>query len=315
VYEIYHWEETAIHGPDSTGLFTAYVQAFLKLKTQASGFPQHCRTQAEKIAFIQQFKEKEGVDLDYDEIEHNPGLRSLAKLLLNCYWGKYAQRDNLTQCKYITDEYAFYKAMANSRKKLSDWHILNEDLVRLDYTYTHDFIPESQTTNIFLATFVTAHARLRLYGLLKRLGNRVLYYDTDSVLFVQRPGLWCPSIGDFLGDLTREVPHGRHIVQFVCCGPKNYGYMLDDGTCCIKIKGFTLNYVNSQKMQYNTLCDQLFLWHFHGASSRIRLQNSSEITRNKNKATIYNKSVQKEYNVVYDKRIVLDTFHTRPYGY
>ncbi len=70
--------------------------------------------------------------------------------------------------------------------------------------------------------------------------SAVLYYDMDSVIYVKRPGGYVPECGDFLGDLTDELPPGRHIVEVTCCGPKNYGYMLDDGTCFVKVKGFTL---------------------------------------------------------------------------
>ena len=33
--------------------------------------------------------EREGIRLDPDKIEYNPGLRALAKLMLNSVWGKY----------------------------------------------------------------------------------------------------------------------------------------------------------------------------------------------------------------------------------
>lgn len=33
-------------------------------------------------------KRREGVDLDFEKIEKNPGLRTVAKLCLNSFWGK-----------------------------------------------------------------------------------------------------------------------------------------------------------------------------------------------------------------------------------
>ena len=54
-------------------------------------------------------------------------------------------------------------------------------------------------TNIFLATFTTCWARLKLYDVLDSLGERVLYYDTDSVIYVSRPGQYDPPLGDYLG--------------------------------------------------------------------------------------------------------------------
>ena len=56
-------------------------------------------------------------------------------------------------------------------------------------------------TNIFLATFTTCWARLKLFEVLDQLGDRVLYYDSDSVIYVSRPGHYDPPLGDFLGEL------------------------------------------------------------------------------------------------------------------
>jgi hypothetical protein len=206
-------------------------------------------------------------------------------------------------------------ALADPTKNIVDWHILNDDMVLLETSPTKDFIPESQLTNVFLASFVTAYGRLRLYSLMSEIGAaNLLYWDTDSVIYVQRPGGYMPKYGNFLGDLTDELPAGTHIIQFICCGPKNYGYMLNDGRCYVKVKGFTLNHANSQKLHFNTLCDELFLWHCHGISQGIQLQNPSEITRDKYKSVIYNKPLSKAYQVVYTKRIVMPDMSTIPFG-
>ena len=322
IYEVYHWDKVAQHGPGATGLFSEYVQRFLKLKTEASGWPQSCETPEQKQAFVNKFQEREGVNLDPDNIKKNPGLRSLAKLCLNSFWGKFGQRDCMTNSKYVTDEAEFFKTLADPTKKVVNWHILSEDMVLMDLQPSKDFIPGSNLTNIFIAAFTTCHARLRLYRLMMKISpegadgsNLILYYDTDSIIYVRRPGGYVPECGDFLGDLTNELPRGRHIVEFVCCGPKNYGYKLDNGECYIKIKGFTLTHKASQSLHFNTLCDELFLWHFHGLSHNIQIENPSPITRDKHKYIIYNKPLSKSYQVVYTKRIVNPDLSTLPFGY
>lgn len=63
-------------------------------------------------------------------------------------------------------------------------------------------------TNIFLASFTTCWARLKLYELLDRLQTRFLYWDTDSVIFTSREGEWQPLVGDYLGEQTNELPEG-----------------------------------------------------------------------------------------------------------
>ena len=52
--------------------------------------------------------------------------------------------------------------------------------------------------NIFIAAFTTCHARLRLYTHLETLGDRALYYDTDSVIYHWQPGQAEIPLGDYL---------------------------------------------------------------------------------------------------------------------
>ena len=45
-------------------------------------------TEEEKLAYIERFLKREGVHLKMEDIERNEGLRLLAKLCLNSFWGK-----------------------------------------------------------------------------------------------------------------------------------------------------------------------------------------------------------------------------------
>ena len=82
IYEVLHYEEKADY------LFQPYIQTWLKLKTEASGWPSSCTDDQKKQAFIEEFKNREGVDLDPEKMEKNPGMRFIAKLMLNSFWGK-----------------------------------------------------------------------------------------------------------------------------------------------------------------------------------------------------------------------------------
>ena len=95
----------------------------------------------------------------------------------------------------------FYKLLTDSTKKVNNFRIINEDYIHLEYEHESGFVPEDMKTNIYLATFTTCWARLKLYELLDQLGERVLYYDTDSVIYVSRPGHIDPPLGDYLGRL------------------------------------------------------------------------------------------------------------------
>ena len=81
----------------SNGLFSEYVNTFLKYKLESSGWPEHCTTEESKQGYIDFIREKEGVVLDPASITVNKGLRSLAKLMLNSFWGKFGQLLNFKQ--------------------------------------------------------------------------------------------------------------------------------------------------------------------------------------------------------------------------
>ena len=83
IHEVWHWEET------TDELFKAYVDMYLKIKQEASGYPKHSVTDEQKQQYIDEYYEHEGIRLDPNKIEYNPGLRLLAKLALNSLWGTY----------------------------------------------------------------------------------------------------------------------------------------------------------------------------------------------------------------------------------
>ena len=100
---------------------------------------------------------------------------------------------------------------------------------------------------------------MHLYAYLDRLGERALYCDTDSVIFVQKDGepplIEC---GFALSDLASELKVSGYISEFVSCGSKNYAYKLCDSvteeerTVC-EVRGITLNYKTSQLVNLKRL--------------------------------------------------------------
>ena len=92
IHEVYHWETTSQYNKatGTGGLFTEYINAFLKLKQQASGWPTWCESEEDKQRYICDYFQHEGITLEYNKIEKKTGLRSLSKLALNSFWGKWA---------------------------------------------------------------------------------------------------------------------------------------------------------------------------------------------------------------------------------
>ncbi|KAJ8028056.1 hypothetical protein HOLleu_30183 [Holothuria leucospilota] len=185
----------------SGGLFTEYVNTFLKVKQEASGWPTWCVTQEDRKRYVREYAENEGIDLDVSNIKHNPGLRALSKLMLNSFWGKFGQRSDLEKTEVVSEVERLYDLLKDTDEtEVTNLRFINDDIVEVCYKDRTDFERPNARVNGSIAAFTTCHARLRLYEVLQRLGERVLYYDTDSVIYISKPGEWDPPIGDYLGD-------------------------------------------------------------------------------------------------------------------
>jgi len=116
-FEIWHYPETSQYNKATgeQGLFSEYINLFLKLKQEASGKPAWITCEADVDTYINNYFIEEGklhkislvkllfvmcsfqyflinminfagIFMDKESIEKNPGLRSLAKLMLNSMW-------------------------------------------------------------------------------------------------------------------------------------------------------------------------------------------------------------------------------------
>ena len=256
IIEVYHFPEDQRR----EGLFAPYINQWYKIKTEASGWPAWCTDEEKKNQYIADFKRVEGIELSAEELNKgvNSGLRSLAKLMLNSMWGKFGQRPNKTQCAHFTRPEDFHEFLESDKYEIQKIQLLpdhqdpsktNEDAVDVFYTMKEEDVEINGKCNIFIAAFTTCWARLKLYEQLKLGGQQILYYDTDSILLVideAKPDHYRPVTGDYLGELTDELwdkkkKEFRHITEFASAGPKNYGYVLDNGKKECKVKGFNLN--------------------------------------------------------------------------
>ncbi len=317
VYEVLHWPKT------TTNLFSKFINQFLRLKAQASGWPKHVKTDEEKEDYIRSFSEREGVVLKKEEVEKNPGLRTLAKLLLNSLYGKFAQRHNLKKSKFVTSSEDLYNLLSDSSKSVQDFHIISPNIMLIEYAQAREFENVDPKTNVIISAFCSCYGRLELWKVMHSLGKHVLYHDTDSVIFdINSP--WHPPVGSGLGELTDELvcknlgcpgcPQGHWITEFVACGPKNYAYHLNSGETVCKVRGFSLNYNNAQVINFDSMRDALHAWKYNITTPEL-ITVSSRILRLKKEAKVYTKKVPKTYSVVYNKRFVLNDFTTRPFGY
>ena len=212
IHEVWHFENT------SSSLFSEYVNYFLRLKQESSGFPGWVRTPEDQERYIDEYYKHEWILLRKDKIVKNSGLRAFAKLCLNSLWGRFAMRTDRVMTEFITDPLQFYKCINGADIDMHDLCLINDDLVELVYKRKHEYAVESKVTNLFIGIFTTAWDRLELYNLLDLIGENVLYVDTDSCVYVSKPGDPQPALGDFLGDLTDKITpkHGPEAYITVC---------------------------------------------------------------------------------------------------
>lgn len=126
---------------------------------------------------MEKYEQREGIKLDSSKVEHNAGLRSLAKLLLNSFWGKFGQRQNQTKTMFLHDSQAseLFGQQTNPTVEVVDFQIVNDENLMLSTKRISEELCLPGHTNVFLASFTTCLARLQLYDLLDRLQTRVLY--------------------------------------------------------------------------------------------------------------------------------------------
>lgn len=150
-----------------------------------------------------------------------------------------------TQILHDSQAHVLFEQMANPTIEIQDFNIIDDNHLMLSTKRASEDMCDPGHSNVFLASFTTCWARLKLYELLDLLQTRVLYWDTDSVIYTQKEGETEPPIGDYLGELTNELKKDDWITEFVCNGPKNYAYRTHKGKEVCKVKGFSLNYINS----------------------------------------------------------------------
>lgn len=317
VYEMWKYTITQYDkNLKSGGLFAEYVNKFYMLKASSSGWPEWCTDDFLKHLYIESIKESEGVTLDSDKIQNNPGLRALAKLQLNSFWGKFGQRENMTQVAVIDSHHELAKRLADPSVEVQSYVIINDEKLLLSYKQKDEAIQPLDHVNVVIAAYTTTGARLELYKYLSMLGIRVLYYDTDSIIYTQKDGETSIPTSEFLGSMTNELntygPHS-YITEFVSGGPKNYAFRVfspskNESIDVCKVKGITLNFQNAKQINFATIKDMV-----------LNTQTDIFVEENKilrtHDSIIFSTKRSKKYNVCYTKRRRTENFETLPFGF
>ena len=150
--------------------------------------------------------------------------------------------------------------------------------------------------------------------------NRVLYCDTDSVVYIQpNDETVLGETVDCLGAMTSELKPGLHMKEFVTDGPKSYAYRIVDPatgnreTVC-KIRGITLHYSASQLDNFDVMKDMI-LRRDETEKFTVHSERMIKVKRAGWRIYIVTEPEDKMYRVSFFKRRRLGDNTSVPFGY
>ncbi|KAF8362539.1 hypothetical protein PRIPAC_89462 [Pristionchus pacificus] len=208
-YVILAYYEIWIFKKFSNTLFKDYIKTFYTVKISSSGWPKWVKTDEDKKKCLQNYKDTMGIELTEDQIQDNPSLRSVSKMLLNTSWGKFAQNPNVKKTIFC-DADEMGDLLDTKLHQISTYYKLSNDLFIVSLAMNDEEVHSCPFGNVPLACYITSEARLILYSMLEASNGSALYNDTDSIiaLIPRDPDLnpFKFMLGDGLGKLTDETP-------------------------------------------------------------------------------------------------------------
>ena len=320
-YEILEIFEVWDYPNSSDSLFKDFITTFLKVKVENSGWPRQDMSSSEKDKYISDYLRHDHVVLDPAKIVRNSGRRAMGKSFLVVLWGYLGMKNDKTQTKHLTEPSDLFDMLTSPDIKVKSATIVNDDVVFVHYKRKTDFQPTNPKTSIIHAIYTTMYGRLELYKHMRFVTiKRLLYADTDSIIFVHRPDDSDPELSIFLGGLVDELsrPYGEssYIQEFVSTAPKSYAMRiystrLRQYTSLAHIKGITLNERNQRLLNFDSLKNLVI----NNIKKSITTINPRKFNRDIINHIIFNTVETKCLTYNFDKRVIHSDFTTTPYGF
>jgi hypothetical protein len=185
-------------------------------------------------------------------------------LFLNSLWGKFGQRDIMTEYAYARNLRERSKYTTNENINVTNKHIIHENLIEIHYERNKETARPPDYVSPITAAFTTANARVRLAKFMKVVHpSQLLYCDTDSCYFIYDPGnvdhidprtAELPEgveLGNGLGQWEIELSDGK---KWCCPGVKTYAVeCVDPKNNCLKAKGITIDFKNKDKVTFDNM--------------------------------------------------------------
>jgi len=165
IHEVYEYQVTQ-YNPETGdgGIFANYINTFLKLKAEASGYPGWVRSPEDEDRYVELFWQSEGIRLDRECIKFNAAKRGLAKLCLNSMWEKLTELNDRTMIKIITEPKELYGFLATPDIEVTNLIFASDDVFWLSWKRgSEEDVPTLRNTNGVIDAYFTAGARIHLY--------------------------------------------------------------------------------------------------------------------------------------------------------
>ena len=297
-------------------IFEAAMNTLAALKIAHSGWLKDVVTREQKEQYIKKFTDQ-GFKLTFEQVQANPSLKVISKLIINSIWGRLALNTEkfktLGLIENIEDLVALYKN-ENSKYKLLDLmsSLKNPKIL---YKYEGGDVKRNGEVNIILAAFVTSLARLYLLKIIRKLPN-LMYLDTDLAIYSLPIDQYDSDIDSKMGawkdELQELFPPPFKAVCFVALAPKSYAIKavnMETGEekYLIKIKGITLKEENA-KQDFENLVKLVFKKETEVPMSvqQFRIDNKS--------ASVHYHSMIKILRNSSHKRCILNSINTVAWG-
>ena len=267
-YTIHSIHEMYIFKKSSLDLFKDFIFRLTGIKIASSNFPPSLTSEEQKLRYRKDLEEK--YDLPrYIKIEHNPGLRTVTKLLQNSLAGKFGQYLSTKNC-FVRTRQKLLDIVLDSNNEILGYSyitptishirykVLNprENVNTLQYTYP-------VCNNLVIASYITSYARLYLYQAFECVDDQfcIAYCDTDSIIFSGSTSDL--PLGEDLGQFKSEIPPGFLIQEFLSLGPKNYAFkMRNEANGHIvetkKIRGLKQDAINQHNLTFDRMKEMLY---------------------------------------------------------
>jgi hypothetical protein len=297
VYQVIHFEPEK----RSDTILKGYIEFWLRIKQECEGWkklgwkkqsPDQVEpTEEEKDLVCEQVYERNGnmARPRKEKVEENKVLRQIAKIFLNCLWGKFCQKQQGSAFCDIQNYEDFDALIYRSGLDMNQmiFRQTSDCSFRVKYQRPTAQVKANAKYNIYLAASVTAHARTYLHRQMILLGKEnILYCDTDSIIclrdlppsvFLQEespPPCESPllNFGMGLGQWVDEHPE-HQIDEFYATAPKCYMLKLSSQEELLKAKGVCLTLQNKTLLKAKDLEKLISAVYYQLDQEYIHLKN------------------------------------------